>query len=138
MKNTLNINFDNIAIGFSVVCALHCLLLPIAVIFLPAISATFLGSEEFHKTLLYFVIPSSIIALSLGCKMHGKYNVYLYGIFGIGTLLIGSIFSISTFWALAKSKSISSDPVYEDSSTLNSRESECSIINSSLLLFSIL
>ena len=97
MKNTLNINFDNIAIGFSVVCALHCLLLPIAVIFLPAISSTFLGSEDFHKTLLYFVIPSSIIALSLGCKMHGKYNVYLYGIFGIGTLLIASIFGHDYF-----------------------------------------
>ena len=76
---------------------MHCLLLPIAVIFLPAISATFLGSEEFHKTLLYFVIPSSIIALLLGCKMHGKYNVYLYGIFGIGTLLIGSIFGHDYF-----------------------------------------
>ena len=92
MKNALNINLDNIAIGFSVACALHCLLLPLAVIFLPAISSTFLGSEDFHKALLYFVIPSSIIALSLGCKMHGKYNVYLYGIFGIATLLITSIF----------------------------------------------
>ena len=97
MKNALNINLDNIAIGFSVVCALHCLLLPIAIIFLPAISTTFLGSEDFHKTLLFFVIPSSIIALSLGCKMHGKYNVYLYGIFGIGTLLIGSIFGHDYF-----------------------------------------
>ena len=97
MKNTLNINFDNIAIGFSVVCALHCLLLPIAVIFLPAISSTFLGSEDFHKTLLYFVIPSSIIALSLGCKMHGKYNVYLYGILGIATLLIAAFFGHDYF-----------------------------------------
>jgi hypothetical protein len=92
MKNTLSINLDNIAIGFSVVCALHCLLLPVAIIFLPAISATFLGSEDFHRTLLYFVIPSSIIALSLGCKMHGKFNVYLYGIFGIATLLIAALF----------------------------------------------
>ncbi|GIR18902.1 MAG: hypothetical protein CM15mP33_04240 [Candidatus Neomarinimicrobiota bacterium] len=73
------------------------LLLPIAVIFFPAISATFLGSEDFHKTLLYFVIPSSIIALSLGCKMHGKYNVYLYGIFGIATLLIAAFFGHDYF-----------------------------------------
>ena len=92
MKQAVNINYDKIAISFSVVCALHCLLLPIAVIFLPAISATFLGSEDFHKTLLYFVIPSSIIALSLGCKMHGKYEVYSYGVFGIGTLLFASFF----------------------------------------------
>ena len=74
MKQAININYDKIAISFSVVCALHCLLLPIAVIFLPSISATFFGTEDFHKTLLYFVIPSSIIALSLGCKMHGKYE----------------------------------------------------------------
>ena len=97
MKNALNINLDNIAIGFSVVCALHCLLLPIAVILSPAISATFLGSEDFHKTLLYFVIPSSIIALSLGCKMHGKYNVYLYGIFGIAILLSAVFFGHDYF-----------------------------------------
>ena len=92
MKQAVNINYDKIAISFSVVCALHCLLLPIIVIFLPAISATFLGSEDFHKTLLYFVIPSSIIALSLGCKMHGKYEVYSYGVIGIGTLLFASFF----------------------------------------------
>ena len=92
MKQAININYDKIAISFSVVCALHCLLLPIAVIFLPAISATFLGSEDFHKTLLYFVIPSSIIALSLGCKVHGKYEVYSYGVIGIGTLLFASFF----------------------------------------------
>jgi len=92
VKQAININYDKIAISFSVVCALHCLLLPIAVIFLPSISATFLGTEDFHKTLLYFVIPSSIIALSLGCKMHGKYEVYSYGFFGIGALLFASFF----------------------------------------------
>ena len=92
MKQAVNINYDKIAISFSLVCALHCLLLPIAIIFFPAISATFLGSEDFHKTLLYFVIPSSIIALTLGCKMHGKYEVYSYGVIGIGTLLFASFF----------------------------------------------
>ena len=97
MKQAININYDKIAISFSVVCALHCLLLPIAVIFLPSISATFLGTEDFHKTLLYFVIPSSIIALSLGCKMHGKYEVYSYGFFGIGALLFASFFGHDYF-----------------------------------------
>tara|TARA_B100001769_G_scaffold12468_1_gene8582 strand:- start:140 stop:529 length:390 start_codon:yes stop_codon:yes gene_type:complete len=97
VKQAININYDKIAISFSVVCALHCLLLPIAVIFLPSISATFLGTEDFHKTLLYFVIPSSIIALSLGCKMHGKYEVYSYGFFGIGALIFASFFGHDYF-----------------------------------------
>ena len=93
----LKINFDNLAISLSVLCALHCLLLPIVIIFLPAISATFVGSEHFHKTMLCFVIPSSVIALSLGCKMHGKYHVYLYGLIGILTLLIAAFFAHDYF-----------------------------------------
>ena len=93
----LKINFDNLAISLSALCALHCLLLPIVIIFLPAISATFVGSEYFHKTMLYFVIPSSVIALSLGGKMNGKYHVYLYGLIGILTLLIAAFFANDYF-----------------------------------------
>jgi hypothetical protein len=92
MKSALNINLDKVEIGFSAICALHCILLPVALIFLPSLSATFLGSEDFHKALLYFVVPSSTIALFLGCKMHGKNHVYVYGAVGIGVLLIASFF----------------------------------------------
>lgn len=92
MKSALNINLDKVAIGFSAICALHCILLPVALIFLPALSTTFLGSEDFHKALLYFVVPSSTIALFLGCKMHGKNHVYVYGAVGVGVLLIASFF----------------------------------------------
>jgi len=92
VKNVLNINLDKVAIGFSVFCAVHCLFLPIAILLFPAISASILGSEDFHSLLLYFIIPSSVIALTLGCNMHGKFYVYLYGITGIGILLTASIF----------------------------------------------
>ena len=97
MRNALNINLDKVAIGFSAICALHCILLPVALIFLPALSTTFLGSEDFHKALLYFVVPSSAIALFLGCKMHGKNHVYVYGAVGIGALLIASFFGHDLF-----------------------------------------
>jgi len=97
MKNALNINLDKVAISFSAICALHCILLPVALIFLPALSTTFLGSEDFHKALLYFVVPSSTIALFLGCKMHGKNHVYVYGAVGIGALLIASFFGHDLF-----------------------------------------
>ena len=92
MKNVLNINLDKVAISFSVVCAVHCLLLPIVVLLFPAISASILGSEDFHSLLLYFIIPSSVIALILGCNNHGKFYVYFYGIIGITILLAASIF----------------------------------------------
>ena len=97
MKNALNINLDKVAIGFSAICALHCILLPVALIFLPALSTTFVGSEDFHNALLYFVVPSSAIALFLGCKMHGKNHVYVYGAVGIGALLIASFFGHDLF-----------------------------------------
>ena len=97
MKSALIINLDKVAIGFSAICALHCILLPVALIFLPALSTTFLGSEDFHKALLYFVVPSSTIALFLGCKMHGKNHVYVYGAVGIGALLIALFFGHDLF-----------------------------------------
>ena len=97
MKNTVNINLDKVAIGFSAICDLHCIFLPVALIFLPALSTTFLGSEDFHKALLYFVVPTSTIALFLGCKMHGKNHVYVYGAVGVGTLLIASFFGHDLF-----------------------------------------
>ena len=92
MKNILNPNFDNVAIGFSVICAVHCLFLPVIILLFPAISASIFGSEDFHSLLLYFIIPSSVIALTLGCNKHGKFYVYFYGIIGITILLAASFF----------------------------------------------
>ena len=67
----------------SLFCALHCLLLPIALTLLPAIAATGFGSEAFHQWMLIAVLPTSAFALRMGCKQHRDFSVLYYGIPGL-------------------------------------------------------
>ncbi len=60
----LQILSDKLAIGFSMVCVIHCLVLPILLILLPPLSGLFaLDDEMFHQWVLYAVVPISIAAL---------------------------------------------------------------------------
>ena len=78
---------DKLAIGFSMVCVVHCLVLPILLILLPPFSGLFaLDDEMFHQWMLYAVLPISIAALMMGYLHHRSYKVFLVG--SIGLLLI--------------------------------------------------
>ena len=61
---------DKFAIGLSMLCAIHCLLLPLLLVALPSISALQIENEAFHFWMLAAVIPTSLYALSMGCKKH--------------------------------------------------------------------
>lgn len=74
---------DKAAIGLSLICTVHCLLLPIALTMLPALGASIAGDENFHLLLLLAVIPTSLIALTLGCRKHGHGHVVLTGLLGL-------------------------------------------------------
>ena len=85
-------NLDLTAIILSALCALHCLFIPLDLLFVPSLAAYFFAQEAFHQILIFFIIPISIIAMFLGCRKHKKYNIFLYGIIGVALLLI------SAFW----------------------------------------
>ena len=74
---------DKAAIGLSLLCVVHCLLTPVAIVMFPALGATFLEGESFHYALLLFVLPISLFSLSLGCRKHGHRNILLIGFFGL-------------------------------------------------------
>jgi len=59
MKST-TLTIDKMAIGLSMICTLHCLMLPIALVILPSLSASIFGDEGFHQWLLMAVIPSVV------------------------------------------------------------------------------
>jgi uncharacterized membrane protein YfcA len=80
--------FDKLAIGLSTVCAVHCLLLPILLVALPAVAATSLGDESFHQWMLVAVLPTSLIALFTGCRRHRNNRVLSMGILGLAVLTI--------------------------------------------------
>ena len=81
---TSRVELDTAAISLSVICAAHCLLMPLAVAIVPALTATALNDEQFHRLLLVAVLPTSLLALGLGCRKHHR-----IGLFGLGLVMLG-------------------------------------------------
>ncbi len=78
---------DKLAIGLSLACTVHCLILPVLLVVLPTLGGTALGDERFHQWLLFAVLPISIFALSIGCHRHKKSGVLVLGVLGLGALI---------------------------------------------------
>lgn len=83
---------DKTAIGVSIVCAIHCALLPIALVVLPILAATPLGDELFHQAMLIGVLPLSLVALAMGCRKHNNRNIVLWGWAGLAVLTFTALF----------------------------------------------
>ena len=77
---------DRAAIFISTACLLHCLVLPAAVIAFPVLATSLLGEERFHAILLWFLLPTSLIALTLGCRRH--HDTWVIALGGAGLLLL--------------------------------------------------
>lgn len=78
---------DKLAISLSLLCALHCLVFPLALIWLPSIAALQLDGESFHIWMLMAVVPTSVYALTMGCKQHKRYQLLIFGVIGLAFLL---------------------------------------------------
>ncbi|WP_338109406.1 MerC domain-containing protein [Pseudomaricurvus alkylphenolicus] len=92
MKPSYTTSIDKAAIGLSLLCAAHCLLLPVAMVMLPALASTIFGEERFHFYLLIAVIPASLFALTMGCRQHRNTTVLKVGLPGIAVLVLVSLF----------------------------------------------
>lgn len=82
---------DKLAISLSLLCAIHCLALPLLLIWLPSLALLNLDNEAFHLWMVIAVIPSSIYALTVGCKQHKRFPILLLGILGLA-ILISALF----------------------------------------------
>jgi len=89
--------FDKAAIGLSLFCAVHCLLLPVTLIMLPSLAATTFGGEEFHQWMLVAVLPISLLALTLGCRKHREMSIMLLGLMGLIIILVAALFGHDLF-----------------------------------------
>jgi len=84
---------DKLAIFMSSVCIVHCLLTPIAVTLLPILTLNIVVEDVlFHKMMLWFVLPTSAIALFIGCRKHRDFLIVSSGIIGLLILIL------VTFW----------------------------------------
>jgi|TARA_B110000211_G_scaffold86979_1_gene102047 hypothetical protein len=91
---SISIKFDKAAISFSALCIAHCLLLPIGLALLPSVAIIGVLSDElFHYLLLVLIIPTSLAALSLGCRLHKSWLVFLLGAAGMSILILTAFFA---------------------------------------------
>ena len=79
---------DRFAIGLSLMCVIHCLALPLLLVLLPSMAVLQLDNEVFHLWMVVAVLPTSICALTLGCKQHRRYRLLLLGSIGLVLLII--------------------------------------------------
>ena len=86
MTNTYRSTADKAAIGLSLLCALHCLALPLFLSLFPALVAIGFQDERFHLLMLISVVPMSLFALTLGCRQHRSF--YVLGTGGLGILFL--------------------------------------------------
>jgi len=84
--------FDKGAIALSLVCAVHCLALPVLAVMTPAIMGYFITDEAFHRWLAFVVIPISLFALTMGCRRHRSLMVVILGASGMAVLLFTALF----------------------------------------------
>ncbi|MEM1404526.1 MAG: MerC domain-containing protein [Pseudomonadota bacterium] len=78
---------DRAAIGLSGLCALHCLLLPVALTVIPSIAGMGIADEAFHVWMIVLVVPISAFALFIGCRKHRQLSVLAKGGVGLAVLI---------------------------------------------------
>lgn len=94
--HTLQPLADRTAIGLSLLCAAHCLLVPLSAALLPSIAALGLADEAFHTWMVIVVIPLSTFALILGCRKHRRPGVLLVGALGLACLCLTPLLGHAT------------------------------------------
>jgi len=87
---------DRVAIGLSGLCAVHCIVTPIAVALLPIVSATIVPGGAFHGLMAVLILPSSILALTLGCRRHR--DIWVLGAGTAGLILLIAALNGSDAW----------------------------------------
>ena len=80
---------DRMAVSLSLLCLMHCLVMPLLLIALPSLAISVFASENVHLWLVYAVIPSSLFALGMGCRQHRRGLFLLIGLAGLSLLTLG-------------------------------------------------
>ncbi len=87
----LQLRSDKFAISLSLVCVAHCFFVPSFIILSSGLYVTAIDNELVHNLILFFAVPVSLLALSLGYKNHGKSLYFLVGLIGL-VILCGAVF----------------------------------------------
>jgi hypothetical protein len=89
---------DRLGIGLSLLCLIHCFLLPFAVMLMPALelfpaAESSAHGEGMHLILLFFIIPAAYLGWVRGYRHHRNISVIITGMVGLGLLLLAFQFT---------------------------------------------
>ncbi len=91
-KLNLQTSFDTVAMSLAGICGVHCLLMPVVLIAFPLLGTTLFVDENFHLWMLFAVIPTTAIAVFLGCRKHKDRIVIALSVTGLLLLITGIIY----------------------------------------------
>jgi hypothetical protein len=77
---------DRLAICFSSLCILHCLLLPVLLVAYPIGILFTLSDEIFHQIMVSLALPLSRVSLYVGYGHHKRNQLIVFG--GIGLVIL--------------------------------------------------
>ena len=87
---------DMLGVGASSLCAVHCILTPIIIGFLPAIGARFLSNQVAHQFLAFWVIFFCLTAIVPGYLRHKRVSILTLMIIGLSFVLFATYFAAGT------------------------------------------
>lgn len=89
---------DKFGIILSGVCLVHCLLTPILITIIPILSINLMVEDLlFHQLMLGLVLPTSCVALIIGCRKHKQLAIILTGVIGMAILTAVALFGHELF-----------------------------------------
>ena len=77
---------DRVAICFSSLCILHCLLLPVLLVAYPIGIVVTFGDEIFHQIMVSVALPLSLVSLYVGYGHHKRRQLIVFG--GIALVML--------------------------------------------------
>lgn len=79
--------WDRLGISTSLVCMVHCLITPVAVVLMPY-ATKYLLSGWIHLVLASLVVPVAIWSFHTGYRLHGDRRICVFGFLGLACVLI--------------------------------------------------
>lgn len=83
---------DVVAVGFPIACTVQYLLLPVSTVALASMAVMVPGNETVHQGLLLAVLPTSLMALNLGCRQYRRYRIHSTGLIRLSLLVTAAFF----------------------------------------------
>ncbi|MDX1570318.1 MAG: MerC domain-containing protein [Xanthomonadales bacterium] len=89
--NWLLRHLDSVAMGISGLCLVQCLATPLLLIFLPVIGGSVLHGEQFHRVLVFVILPTSVVAFVMGCWQHRRWGVLVPASIGLAMIITAAV-----------------------------------------------